>query len=200
MSDLNDLLTIAGIPGKKDTLVTESMGTYDDNVHPESWAETEEKPVNAVYNKQDDIEFHKPKMDHEPNKGLEDVEEPKIKVPASVKQWVSDKLAEVKKDIADLHIVSDESPVTGYLTTLPPAEDLKMRNLTGWDTILTTILNYLNDLTVHNMKMLQTYIPTVSSDFYHQLPDDLVLFINRGGNIRTLKSYIHDVKVKNDYE
>lgn len=164
----------------------ESTLDYDPNANAVSW-ENEDEPVNIAPAPGVPTAYSdKPGRDESPESMVNAANDDanysmKVSVPAPLKTSLKTEIGELRKEFEKYKGKCDVT-ATHYNTSADALE---------------TILNHLETGTVGGLKQAAIFMPTLMSPILHKIPTDVVDFIARGGQNRSLKQHFFAVKKEN---
>jgi hypothetical protein len=190
--NLSDLrLNRAGDPGEK---VSEASGPLfaRDAEHPKhvdgdsqsypSWSADDKKPVNVV-SSDDGVSLYYPNGSKSENANQLSSnpynESQKVNVPAKIKSALKTE-ADTARKLAETFEMRKDWDSKNFHENMANAFD--------------TLNNFLEKGTIYGIKEAQIFMTSLMSPYTNKLPADVIKYIAAGGTVRSLKSYINDVK------
>ena len=162
--------------------VKESMHYYVDNEYT-NYEDDEDKPVNVTDGSANDEQVwdgRSKSADESPSQlaTKQDDAEEKMTIPAGIKSQLKAEIDQARKE-AKLLDTSNRDAANFYNDLATAFEDL---------------YNKLSSGTVYDFKQAQVFAQTFMGPMLHKLPNDVWKFLSNGGQARSLKSYMQEIK------
>jgi hypothetical protein len=146
-----------------------------------SWGDSK-KPVNAV-SAEDGPSLYYPDGAKRENANQLSMnpynESQKVNVPAKIKSALKEEADKARK-LAETFTMRKDWDSKNFHETLANAMD--------------TLNQFLDKGTVYGIKEAQVFMTSLMSPFTNKLPAEVIKFVAAGGSLRSLKSYVNDVK------
>lgn len=145
-----------------------------------SWAPGT-KPVNVVTDEEPSIYYPNGSKNESPNQLATNPynENQKVAVPAKIKNQLKEQAVEARK-LAETFNMRKDWDSKNFHENLADAYE--------------TLVNFLNKETIYGIKEAQVFMTSLMSPMMNKIPPDVIKFIAAGGTLRSLKSYVNDVK------
>jgi len=162
--------------------VKESMHYYVDNKYT-NYEDDDDKPVNVTDGSANDEQVWDGRSkgtDESPSQlaTKQDDAEEKMTIPAGIKSQLKAEIDQARKE-AKMLDTSNKDAANFYNDLATAFEDLYNKLSTG---------------TVYDFKQAQTFAQTFMGPMLHKLPNDVWKFLSNGGQSRSLKSYMQEIK------
>lgn len=162
--------------------VKESMHYYVDNEYT-NYEDDDDKPINVTDGSANDEQVWDGRSngtDESPSQlaTKQDDAEEKMSIPAGIKNQLKAEIDQARKE-AKLLDTSNKDAANFYNDLATAFEELHDKLASG---------------TVYDFKQAQTFAQTFMGPMLHKLPNDVWKFLTNGGQARSLKSYMQEVK------
>ncbi len=178
------------VSAKEDKKVNEAQGPLfgRDSQHPkhsdeeryQTWT-TDKKPVNVVSQDEPSIYYPNGSKNESPNQLATNPynETQKVNVPAKITNILKEQAAEARK-LAETFNMRKDWDSKNFHENLADAYE--------------TLVNFLNKETIYGIKEAQIFMTSLMSPMMNKIHPDVIKYIAAGGQLRSLKNYLNDVK------